>query len=202
MQETTGSGVETRLAKEAAHEWVKENAARTVLAAAVPMPIPLGHSLLTTAIEAYMIIQIAAIYGHRISLKEAIALIPVLGATMGVGKLAALAAGELLTYVPVAGWIAKGGVGAGIAYLIGKKATAYFEDRNPGKIAAPFEITLSLKDIISSIVSDNISDSVGKTGAAKADEHQSDESNASNDTPDSDDDYEAEDSGDIDVDFD
>lgn len=197
MQGSIGSGTETLLARDKAHEWVKENAARTVLAAAVPMPIPLGHSVLTTAIEAYMIIQIASIYGKKISMKEAIALIPVLGVTMGVGKMAALAAGELLTYIPVAGWAAKGGIGAGIAYLIGKKAISYFEAKEPNKIAEPFEITLSLKEIITSIVSDKATDVTDKADGENADKHDAD-----NDE-DTDDDDDADDSADVDdVDFD
>lgn len=159
MQGTTSNEASTPLARDKAHEWVKENAARTVLAAAAPVPIPMGHSMLTTAIEAYMIIQIGSIYGRRLSLKEALAIIPALGLAMGTGKLAALAAGELLTYIPVAGWIAKGGIGAGIAYVIGKKAIVYFEAKDPGKVAEPFEITIKLKDIIASLVVGGVVDS-------------------------------------------
>lgn len=128
------------LARQIAEQWVEESAARVAAAAVVPVVLPGAHTLLCTAVEAYMIAQVARIYGRRLRVVEALALIPSLGGAVLVGKSAAAIVGELAGLVPFGGWIAKGAVAGATAFAVGTAAVAYFERRHPGAEAAPFEV--------------------------------------------------------------
>lgn len=134
-------------AKQVAEEWIEENALRVGGAAAIPTPIPGMHTALTTALEAYMIISIGRIYGRALTPGEAVALIPTLGGAIVVGKTASAIAGELLGWVPLVGWAAKGAASGATAYAIGKAAITYFESEQPGQQAAPFEM-VSIKKFV------------------------------------------------------
>jgi uncharacterized protein (DUF697 family) len=134
-------------ARQVAGEWIEENALRVGAAAAIPTPIPGAHTVLTTALEAYMIIAIGRIYGRRLTPGEAVALIPTLGAGIVVGKTASAIAGEVLGWVPIIGWAAKGAASGATAYGIGKAAIVYFESESPGAPAAPFEM-VSIKKFV------------------------------------------------------
>jgi len=136
-----------RPAKAVALEWVEENGYRVAAAAAVPIPVPGAHTALCTALEAYMIANIAQIYGRSLTVGECVAMVPTLGGAVVVGKTVSSVAGELLGWVPFAGWIAKGAVSGATAYGIGKAAVHFFESKQPGQPAAEFE-TLSLRDFV------------------------------------------------------
>lgn len=134
-------------AQQVATQWVEENGYRVAAAASVPIPVPGAHTALCTALEAYMISNIATIYGRSLTAGECIALIPALGGAVVVGKAASSIAGEIFGWIPVAGWLAKGVVGGATAYGIGKAAITYFEHEHPGQEAAEFE-TASLKAFV------------------------------------------------------
>ena len=147
-------------AKQVAADWVEENGYRVAAAAAVPVPVPGAHTALCTALEAYMISNIAKIYGRTLTIGECVALVPTLGGAVVVGKTVSSIVGELVGWIPFAGWAAKGAVGGATAYGIGKAAIHWFESKHPGQDAAPFE-TVSLRDFLH--------DALGELGVKKGD---------------------------------
>lgn len=149
-------------ARDVANDWVEENGYRVAAAAAVPVPVPGAHTALCTALEAYMVSNIARIYGRDLTLGECVALIPALGGAVVVGKTVSSIAGEVLGWIPFAGWAAKGAVGGATAYGIGKAAVHWFESKHPGQEAAKFE-KVSLRDF----VQDALAELGVKTGDAK-----------------------------------
>ncbi|NTX15824.1 DUF697 domain-containing protein [Myxococcus sp. CA051A] len=132
-------------AEKAARSWVEESALRAAGAAAIPIPVPGAHTALTSAIEAYMIYHVAGIYGEKLSLGEALGLVPTLGAGIVARKAASSIVGETVGWIPIAGWLLKGAASGGTAFAMGVAAVTYFEKKYPGRDAIPFD-TLSIKD--------------------------------------------------------
>jgi uncharacterized protein (DUF697 family) len=132
-------------AEKAARDWVEESALRAAGAAAIPIPVPGAHTALTSAIEAYMIFHVAGIYGEKLTLGEALGLIPTLGAGVVARKTAAAVVGETVGWIPVAGWLLKGAASGGTAFAMGVAAVNYFENKYPTREAFPFE-TVSIKE--------------------------------------------------------
>ena len=131
-------------AEQAAREWVEESAIRAVGAAAVPIPVPGAHTAVASAIEAYMIYHVAGIYGVAMTLGEALAMIPTLGAGVVARKAVSSVIGETVGWIPLAGWVLKGAASGGTAFAMGVAAVKYFEGKYPEKDAVPFE-TMSIK---------------------------------------------------------
>ncbi|MGC4117908.1 MAG: DUF697 domain-containing protein [Myxococcales bacterium] len=152
-----------QLARDVATDWVEENGYRVAAAAAVPVPVPGAHTALCTALEAYMISNIAQIYGRNLTIGECVALVPTLGGAVVIGKTVSSIAGEVLGWIPFAGWVAKGAVGGATAYGIGKAAVHWFEGKHPDQPAAEFE-KVSLRDF----VQDALAELGVRTGDAKA----------------------------------
>ncbi|HEX8434754.1 DUF697 domain-containing protein [Archangium sp.] len=138
-------------AEKAARGWVEESALRAAGAAAIPIPVPGAHTAVTSAIEAYMIYHVAGIYGEKLTLGEALALIPTLGAGIVARKTATAIVGETVGWIPVAGWLLKGAASGGTAFAMGVAAVNYFEKKYPQRQAAPFE-TASIKDWVMAAV--------------------------------------------------
>jgi uncharacterized protein (DUF697 family) len=136
-------------AEKSAREWVEESAVRAAGAAALPLPIPGAHTALTSAIEAYMIYHVAGIYGEKLTVGEALAMIPTLGAGMVARKAASSLIGETVGQIPIAGWLLKGAASGGTAFAMGVAAVNYFEKKYPDRTATPFH-TLSIKEFITS----------------------------------------------------
>ncbi|NTX00331.1 DUF697 domain-containing protein [Myxococcus sp. CA040A] len=132
-------------AEKAARSWVEESALRAAGAAAIPIPVPGAHTALTSAIEAYMIYHVAGIYGEKLSLGEALGLVPTLGAGIVARKAASSIVGETVGWIPIAGWLLKGAASGGTAFAMGVAAVTYFEKKYPGRDAIPFD-TMSIKD--------------------------------------------------------
>lgn len=132
-------------AEKAARSWVEESALRAAGAAAIPIPVPGAHTALTSAIEAYMIYHVAGIYGEKLSLGEALGLVPTLGAGIVARKAASSIVGETVGWIPVAGWLLKGAASGGTAFAMGVAAVTYFEKKYPGREAIAFD-TVSIKD--------------------------------------------------------
>src|SRR6218665_368737 len=132
-------------AEKAARNWVEESATRAAAAAAIPIPIPGAHTALTSAIEAYMIYHVAGIYGEKLTLGEALALVPTLGAGMVARTVATAGVGETVGQIPLVGWLIKGAASGGTALAMGIVAVSYFEKKYPKRDATPFA-TASLKD--------------------------------------------------------
>lgn len=153
-----------RPARQVAADWVEENGYRVAAAAAVPVPIPGAHTALCTALEAYMISNIAKIYGRSLTIGECIALVPTLGGAVVVGKTVSSVVGEVVGWIPFAGWAVKGAVGGATAYGIGKAAVHWFEGKQPDQEAAPFE-TVSLRDFVKDAMAEL---GFGKAEAKKA----------------------------------
>lgn len=131
-------------AEQAAREWVEESAVRAAGAAAIPIPVPGAHTAVTSAIEAYMIYHVAGIYGVKMTMGEALALIPTLGAGVVTRKAVNSIIGETVGWIPVAGWLLKGAASGGTAFAMGVAAVQYFERKYPGRQAVPFD-TMSIK---------------------------------------------------------
>jgi uncharacterized protein (DUF697 family) len=136
-------------AEKAARSWVEESALRAAGAAAIPIPVPGAHTALTSAIEAYMIFHVAGIYGEKLTLGEALGLVPTLGAGVVARKAASSIIGETVGWIPVAGWLLKGAASGGTAFAMGVAAVGYFEKKYPAREAVPVE-TVSLKDWVKS----------------------------------------------------
>ncbi|ATB27020.1 DUF697 domain-containing protein [Melittangium boletus] len=132
-------------AEKAARSWVEESATRAAAAAAIPMPIPGAHTALTSAIEAYMIYHVAGIYGEKLTLGEALALVPTLGTGIVARKVATAVVGETVGQIPLVGWLVKGAASGGTAFAMGVVAVGYFEKKYPKREATPFA-TASLTD--------------------------------------------------------
>ncbi|QSQ13296.1 DUF697 domain-containing protein [Myxococcus landrumensis] len=139
-------------AEKAARSWVEESALRAAGAAAIPIPVPGAHTALTSAIEAYMIYHVAGIYGEKLTLGEALGLIPALGAGVVARKAATAVVGETVGWIPFAGWLLKGAASGGTAFAMGVAAVTYFEKKYPGRDAVPFE-TVSIKDWVKAALS-------------------------------------------------
>ncbi|NVJ24485.1 MULTISPECIES: DUF697 domain-containing protein [Myxococcus] len=139
-------------AEKAARSWVEESALRAAGAAAIPIPVPGAHTALTSAIEAYMIYHVAGIYGEKLSLGEALGLVPTLGAGIVARKAASSIVGETVGWIPVAGWLLKGAASGGTAFAMGVAAVTYFEKKYPGREAIPFD-TMSIKDWVKAALS-------------------------------------------------
>ena len=131
-------------AETAAREWVEESAIRAAGAAAIPIPVPGAHTAISSAIEAYMIYHVAGIYGVQLTIGEALAMIPTLGAGVVTRKAVNTVIGETIGWIPVAGWLLKGAASGGTAFAMGVAATRYFEGKYPKRDAEPFE-TMSIK---------------------------------------------------------
>jgi uncharacterized protein (DUF697 family) len=138
-------------AEKAARGWVEESALRAAGAAAIPIPVPGAHTLVTSAIEGYMIYHVAAIYGEQLTMGEALALIPTLGAGIVARKAATTVVGETVGWIPIAGWLLKGAASGGTAFAMGVAAVNYFEKKYPQREASPFE-TVSIKDWVKAAV--------------------------------------------------
>lgn len=136
-------------AERAAREWVEESAVRAAGAAALPLPIPGAHTALTSAIEAYMIYHVAGVYGEKLTVGEALGLIPTLGAGMVARKAASALIGETVGQIPIAGWLLKGAASGGTAFAMGVAAVNYFEAKYPHRTATVFH-TVSIKEFITS----------------------------------------------------
>ncbi|HEY3449609.1 MAG TPA: DUF697 domain-containing protein [Myxococcales bacterium] len=162
-RKTTTKSKPGPFARTVANDWVEENGYRVAAAAAVPVPIPGAHTALCTALEAYMISNIAQIYGRSLTIGECVAMVPTLGGAVVVGKAVSSIAGEVLGWIPFAGWVAKGAVGGATAYGIGKAAVHWFESKHPDQEAADFE-KVSLRDF----VQDALAELGVKKGDAKA----------------------------------
>jgi uncharacterized protein (DUF697 family) len=143
-----------RLARDAARDWVEANAVVVSGAAAIPMPVPGAHTVLSTAIEGYMVYRVAQVFGRNLSSKEAVALVSSLGGAVIAGKTLSIAVGETLGQVPFLGWIAKGAVSGGVAYAIGRAAVAYFDLECPGREAAEGFESVGFKDFLAKVWDD------------------------------------------------
>jgi uncharacterized protein (DUF697 family) len=93
------------------------------MVAAITAPIP-GTSLLLTALEIYMIVDLAKRHDYKLGFKEigysAIAI-------YGLSTLLQDAALELLTFVPVIGWVAEVIVAVVFVFFLGSLANLYFK---------------------------------------------------------------------------
>lgn len=94
--------------------------------AGLTAPIP-GTSLLLTALEVYMLVHLAKVNDYKISLKE----IGYAAVTIyGLSTILQDAALELLTFVPVIGWIAEVIVAVLFVFFLGNLASLYFSKKS------------------------------------------------------------------------
>jgi len=89
---------------------------------AVTAPIP-GTSLLLTALEVYMIVHLAKVHEYKLGFKE-IGSIAV--AIWGISTLLQDTALEILTFVPVIGWMAEVIVAVVFVFFLGMLANLHF----------------------------------------------------------------------------
>ncbi len=94
--------------------------------AGITAPIP-GTSLILTGLEVYMIVHLAKVNNYNISLKE-IGYTAV--AIYGLSTILQDAALELLTFVPVIGWVAEVIIAVLFVFFLGSLANLYFSKRS------------------------------------------------------------------------
>lgn len=94
--------------------------------AGITAPIP-GTSLLLTGLEVYMIVHLANVNHYNISLKE-------IGYTVvaiyGLSTVLQDAALELLTFVPLIGWVAEVIIAVLFVFFLGNLANLYFSKKS------------------------------------------------------------------------
>lgn len=86
-----------------------------------------GDTLAITGIQAFLLLQIAALYGHDPDLSRLGELIPVVGGGYGWRALAR----ELSGFIPVAGVIIKGGIAYAGTLVVGQGAAFYYQNGRP-----------------------------------------------------------------------
>jgi uncharacterized protein (DUF697 family) len=92
--------------------------------------IPGADMPVLTAVQLRLVLQIGACYGVELSPDRAIELVSVLGAGFGMRTVAR----ELLDFIPVAGWVVKGGVAYGGTRALGLAADEYFAHGAPADL--------------------------------------------------------------------
>jgi uncharacterized protein (DUF697 family) len=107
-----------------AEAWVNGYTATAVAAVVATSPIPGTATGVLCTLEATMCYQIGRIYKTNWSIGEATAAAGVIGIAAFLGKIAAL---EALTFLPFAGWVAKGVIAAGIVKGMGQLVIKHFE---------------------------------------------------------------------------
>jgi uncharacterized protein (DUF697 family) len=118
--------------REQATEWVHYYAAGG--AAWSILPVPMATSAGLMAAETYMIYWIGKIYGEELSGQEILMVAGTLDlASIGLKTLAL----EVCNFLPIAGWLIKGGIAAGTIEAIGRLVIRHFERKYPGKLYAP-----------------------------------------------------------------
>ncbi|TAM61149.1 hypothetical protein EPN52_03260 [bacterium] len=86
-----------------------------------------GDTLAITGIQAFLLLQIAATYGHEPGLARLGELIPVVGGGFGWRALAR----ELSGFIPVAGILVKGGIAYAGTLVVGQGAAFYYQQGRP-----------------------------------------------------------------------
>jgi len=86
-----------------------------------------GDTLAITGIQALLLLQIAALYGHDPDLSRLTELIPVVGGGYGWRALAR----ELSGFIPVAGVLIKGGIAYAGTLVVGQGAAFYYQHGRP-----------------------------------------------------------------------
>jgi len=94
--------------------------------AGLTAPIP-GTSLLLTGLEVYMLVHLANVNEYKLGLKE----IGYSAVTLyGLSTVLKDAALEVLTFVPVIGWIAEVIIAVLFVFFLGSLANLYFSKRS------------------------------------------------------------------------
>lgn len=119
---TSGEKAEKRRRAEA---WVNGYTAGAVAAVLAASPVPGSATGVLCTLEATMCYQIGSIYKASWSAGEAAAVAGAIGLAAFFGQIATL---EALTFVPFAGWVAKGVIAAGIVKAMGQLVIKHFED--------------------------------------------------------------------------
>jgi len=86
-----------------------------------------GDTLAITGIQAFLLLQIAAVYGHDPDLTRLAELVPVVGGGFGWRALAR----ELSGFIPVAGVVIKGGIAYAGTLVVGQGAAFYYQHGRP-----------------------------------------------------------------------
>ncbi|TAM77695.1 hypothetical protein EPN44_02340 [bacterium] len=86
-----------------------------------------GDTLAITGIQAFLLLQIAALYGHDPDLTRLGELVPVVGGGFGWRALAR----ELSGFIPVAGILIKGGIAYAGTLVVGQGAAYYYQQGRP-----------------------------------------------------------------------
>ncbi len=107
-----------------AEVWVNGYTAGAVASVVAASPIPGAATAILCSIEAIMCFQIGRIYKVNYSMGEATAAAAAVGIAAFLGKIAAM---EALTFLPFAGWAAKGVIAAAIVNGMGQLVIKHYE---------------------------------------------------------------------------
>jgi len=149
-----------------AREWVN-NYAITGTAIVVAAIVPGTTSVALMAIEATMCFHIGRIYrGVDFSKKEAAGIAASVGLAAVAGQIVAL---EALTFIPWAGWAAKGAIAGGIIKTLGEAIISYYENKDANSSPTP---TITFKpqtiDIVEIKPPNQVITLIGATSAGKS----------------------------------
>jgi uncharacterized protein (DUF697 family) len=114
--------------KDKAKQYVHLTAAGGAVLA--PVPIPFMGTVGLIGLETTLVYWVGRIYGETLTKTELATIVT----SLEVGSLALkLGVLEALNFVPIAGWLLKAPVAAGVIEGIGNLAVSHFEDKYPGK---------------------------------------------------------------------
>ncbi|MEU5599996.1 GTPase [Streptomyces sp. NPDC020298] len=138
MQEVLPDETQLSFVRLAQFRVVQKRVARTVVATMAAasgiiglQPIPFADYPFITGLQILMIIVIAYIAGHELSLSSARQLLTGLGANIGAGLGFREVARALVKLLPAAGNVASGSIAAAGTKAIGEAAVTYFIDKHP-----------------------------------------------------------------------
>lgn len=108
-----------------AESWVNGYTAGAVATVVAASPIPGSATAVLCTLEATMCYQIGSMYKASWTVGEAAAVAGAIGLAAFFGQIAAM---EALTFIPFAGWAAKGAIAAAIVKGMGQLVIKHFED--------------------------------------------------------------------------
>jgi uncharacterized protein (DUF697 family) len=103
---------------------VTKYAAGAGLGSMVPIP---GTSIVVTAAEVKLVIDIARVYGESLGDADAMKVIALSGAK----NIGVKAVGEIASFIPVVGWLARPALFAASVKAVGDAVIKHFEARRP-----------------------------------------------------------------------
>ncbi|OKH22865.1 hypothetical protein [Chroogloeocystis siderophila] len=105
------------------------------------VPVPGAFTAGTTVVQLYVVKRLAEIYGVNVEeMSGGIKAIATAITALGIGSTVGKVAGEVASFVPVVGWLAKPAIGAATTKAFGEATIAYFENIYPDRVYIPKDV--------------------------------------------------------------